>query len=109
MTDIALGTVPPRGGTWRRRYLVALGWSFAFFSSARLLAYLPTLAAVLTSRDSSQHSLWTWGIWFGANVTMAAWLYERAGRRADRAVLVQAGNALMCAALTISIGLDRLP
>jgi hypothetical protein len=40
-------------------------------------AYLPTLWAIHVSGDSSQHSLWTWATWFGANVTMAAWLRPR--------------------------------
>lgn len=82
---------PPRLG-----YMQVLTWAFTFFNSVRMLAYLPTTWAILTSGDSSQHSLWTWGTWLGANVTMAAWLYEHNGRRIDKAVVVNIGNATMC-------------
>ncbi len=82
----------------RSMYVRLLTWSFTLFNTLRLFAYLPTLAAIQTSQDSSQHSLWTWGTWFGANLTMALWLYEQAGRRATRAAAVNLGNAVMCAA-----------
>ena len=39
----------------------------------------------------------------GANASMAAWLYENNGRRLDKAVAVNTGNALMCAATTALI------
>ncbi len=80
----------------RRAYLAALTWAFTLFSSLRVLSYLPTMAAIVRSGDSSQHSLWTWCLWLGANATMSAWLYETQGRRANRAVLVNACNAAMC-------------
>lgn len=57
---------------WRTHYLVGLTWAFTLLNSARFLSYLPTLWALTQSGDSSQHSLWTWGMWAGANVTMAA-------------------------------------
>lgn len=82
-------------------YLSVLTWVFTLFNSVRVLAYLPTLWAILTSGDSSQHSLLTWGTWVGANATMAAWLYEQNGRRVNRAIAVNICNALMC--LTTSI------
>jgi hypothetical protein len=82
----------------RSRYLTTLGCLFAFFSTARVLAYLPTLWAVVQSGDSSQHSLWTWFTWAGANLTMAAWLYEQQGQRWSRAVAVSLVNATMCIA-----------
>jgi hypothetical protein len=82
--------------------LVLLTWAFTAFNSVRVLSYLPTLWAIHTSGDSTQHSLWTWCIWLGANVTMAAWLYEQNGQRIDRAALVNCGNALMC---LITVGL----
>jgi hypothetical protein len=86
----------------RERYLLLLTWSFAFFSSVRVLAYLPTLWAIHASGDSSQHSALTWLTWLGANLTMAAWLHEHNGRRCNRAVMVSAANALMCG-LTLAL------
>ena len=87
----------------RAAYLKALAWSFTTFNSIRVLAYLPTMWAICTSADSSQHSIWTWFTWIGANGTMAAWLYETQGRRITRVVLVNACNALMCAAIAVLI------
>jgi hypothetical protein len=91
----------------RAAYLAILTWSFAFFSSARILAYLPTLWAIQASGDASQHSLWTWLTWFGSNLTMAAWLYEQGGQRVGRAVLVNLCNAVMCAAIVAMIVVCR--
>ena len=88
----------PAEDALRRRYLWLLGWAFSILSSARLLSYLPTLWAICASRDSSQHSLWTWGIWLGSNLTMALWLYEQHGQRWSRAAAVNVVNATMCAA-----------
>jgi hypothetical protein len=82
----------------RSRYLQFLTWAFTLFSSARLLSYLPTIWAIGASGDSSQHSLWTWGIWLGSNLTMALWLHEQNGQRWTRAALVNVVNAAMCAA-----------
>ena len=65
-------------------------------TGARLIAYMPTVVSIVHSRNSQQHSLWTWLIWVGANLTMAAWLYEDNGRRLNRAIVVNIGNALMC-------------
>jgi len=87
----------------RQRYLTALGYLFAFFSTVRVLAYLPTLWAVVQSGDSSQHSLVTWFTWAGANLTMAAWLYEQQGQRWNRAVAVNLVNATMCTATFVVI------
>ncbi len=94
-------------GQGRRTYLLVLTWAFTLFNSVRMLAYLPTLWAIVQSGDSSQHSLWTWCTWLGANVTMAAWLYEANGQRVGRAVLVNAGNALMCATTVLVIVAHR--
>lgn len=80
----------------RSAYLAALTWAFTIFNSLRMLAYLPTIGTILASGDSSQHSLWTWCTWFGANITMAAWLYEQGGHRVSRAVAVNFSNAAMC-------------
>jgi hypothetical protein len=87
----------PAKATGHAGYLLLLSWAFALVNTLRMVAYLPTLAAIQASGDSSQHSLWTWGTRLGANLTMAAWLYEQAGRRANRGAAVNLGNALMCA------------
>ena len=77
-------------------YSFLVNWSFALFSSTRLLTYLPTFWAIYTSGDSAQHSLLTWLAWVGSNVTMSAWLYENNGRRVNKAIAVTAGNSVMC-------------
>lgn len=87
----------------RKIYVVVLAWGFALCSSARLLAYLPTLYSIQQSGDSSQHSLWTWFIFFASNLTMAAWLYEQGDQRTGRAVLVNLCNAVMCGAIVALI------
>lgn len=92
----------------RQRYLQALGWAFALFNAVRVLTYLPTMWAIEASGQSEQHSLVTWLTWTGANVTMAAWLYEQDGQRANRAVMVSVGNAMMCAATSALIVWHRL-
>jgi hypothetical protein len=79
-----------------------LTWAFSLLNSLRTLSYLPTIWAIQTSGDSSQHSLWTWCTWLGANLTMAAWLYEQNGQHVGRAVLVNLSNAAMCA-LTVAV------
>ena len=80
----------------RALYLRGLTWAFTLFNSLRVVAYLPTVWAIYASGDSSQHSLWTWITWAGANATMAAWLYEHDGQRMNRAIAVNLGNAAMC-------------
>ena len=92
-----------RPATLREGYLTALTWSFTLFNSVRVLAYLPTLWAIYAHGDSSQHSLWTWLTWLGANATMAAWLFEHNGRRVNRAVAVNVGNASMCLLTSLAI------
>jgi hypothetical protein len=67
----AIDALPERRG-WRAWYLWALTWAFLLLTGARLAAYMPTVWAILQTRDSRQHSLWTWLIWVGANLTMAA-------------------------------------
>ena len=88
-------------------YLHVLTWLFTVFSSARVLAYLPTMWAIQASGDSSQHSLWTWCTWLGANATMSAWLYEQNGQRLGRAVIVNIVNATMCAVTVALILVHR--
>ena len=100
-------TRPASGGA-RRTYLRLLTWAFTLFNSVRVFAYLPTLWAIVASGDSSQHSLWTWGTWLGANLTMAAWLYEQNGQRTNRAVIVNGCNALMCGMVLAVIAWHRL-
>ena len=85
------------------RYLTLLTWAFTLFNTARIGAYLPTMWAIYRSADSSQHSLWTWGIWLGANTTMALWLYELNARLPSRAMVVNSCNALLCAATIVLI------
>lgn len=92
----AIGNVKRTAPRPRRLYLQLLTWAFTLFNSVRLLSYLPTMWAIHLSADSSQHSLWTWCTWLGANVTMAAWLYEHNGQRIDPAVSVNIVNATMC-------------
>jgi len=87
----------------RELYLAVLTWSFTVFNSLRVVAYLPTLWVIWQQRDSSQHSILTWLIWFGANLSMAGWLHEQAGRRVNRAVVVSLVNATMCAAALVLI------
>jgi hypothetical protein len=94
----------PRG---RPTYLAVLTWAFTLFNSLRAVSYLPTMWAIQASGDSSQHSLWTWCTWLGANLTMAAWLYEHNGQRLGRAVVVNLGNATMCAATVVLIAAHR--
>lgn len=91
----------------RSTYLLLLTWAFTFFSTVRVLAYLPTVWAIVQSSDSSQHSVWTWLTWAGANATMAAWLYEQNGRRVNRAVAVNACNASMCLLTLLTIMVYR--
>lgn len=93
----------PRPALWtRERYLVLLGWAFTFFSSVRVLSYLPTLALIVQEQRSDQHSLLTWCTWLGANLTMAGWLHEHNGRRFSTAVWVNLVNAAMCT-LTVAL------
>lgn len=89
------GAVPLRPAS---PYQTALNACFALFSTTRLLTYLPTFWAIHRSGDSSQHSLLTWSAWVCSNLVMAAWLYENNGRRVNRAIVVTAGNSLMCLA-----------
>jgi hypothetical protein len=88
-------------------YLRALTWSFTLFNSLRILAYLPTLRAIAESADSSQHSLMTWLIWVGANVTTAAWLREHNGHRLDAAVAISWVNAMLCMCVAVMIFVCR--
>ncbi len=69
------------GRMLRSAYLAALTWAFTRFNSLRVVSYPPAMWAIQASGDSSQHSLWTWGTWLGANVTMAAWLYGQNAQR----------------------------
>ena len=89
-------------------YRALLTWAFTLLNGVRVLSYLPTLWAIHASGDSSQHSLLTWGTWFGANLTMALWLRENNGGRIDRAALVNLGNAAMCGATLALIAWYRL-
>ncbi len=87
----------------RGRRLTLLSGAFALFNGLRIVAYLPTLAAIQTSGQADQHSLFTWLTFLGANLTMALWLHEQNGRHINRAVAVNAFNAFMCGAIAASI------
>lgn len=87
----------------RGRYLTLLGWAFTLFNSVRVFAYLPTMWTLVQSGNSSQHSVWTWFTWFGANLTMALWLRERNGGRFDKAASVNLCNASMCGIMLVLI------
>lgn len=87
----------------RTRSLSLLSGAFAVFNGLRIVAYLPTLSAIQASGQADQHSLFTWLTFVGANVTMALWLHQQNGRRMNRAVAVNAFNALMCGAIAASI------
>lgn len=88
-------------------YLRVLTWVFTAFNAVRVFAYMPTLWAIQASGDSSQHSLWTWCTWLGANLTMAAWLYEQNGQRLNRVVAVNLCNGFMCGATVVLIAAHR--
>ena len=87
-------------GSLRLRLLT---WAFTFFNSVRIVTYLPTIWAIHQSGQSSQHSLFTWLTWLGANATMAAWLHQEAGGRMTKAALVNIGNASMCMVTVVVI------
>lgn len=87
----------------RTRGLAMLSGAFALFNGLRIVAYLPTLAAIQSSGQADQHSLFTWLTFLGANLTMALWLREHNGGHVNRAVAVNAFNALMCGAIAASI------
>lgn len=97
---------PPASGNCGTSLLI---WTFTIFNFLRILAYLPTIEAILVTGESDQHSLVTWLIFFGANVTMCCWLYEEAGRRFNQAGLTNCGNALMCGVICLLIVWTRLP
>lgn len=99
-------SMTPRSAA-RQAYLNVLTWAFTLFNSLRMASYLPTIWAVCASGDSSQHSLWTWGTWMGANLTMAGWLCEHHGQRLSRAAIVSLGNASMCTVMVVVIAVHR--
>lgn len=96
---------PARG--WRSAYLSVLLWAFVTFNVLRLLTYLPMLWAIHTSARADQHSLLTWVGWTLSNLTMALWLHERSPHRLDGAVLLNFGNAAMCAIASLLIAWYR--
>jgi hypothetical protein len=91
----------------RARYLAVLDWSFALFSTMRLLTYIPTMWAIHQSGNSSQHSLLTWIVWSGANFVMAASLYERSGRALNKLIVVNAANAAQCLVMSLVVAWYR--
>lgn len=101
------GPRPPAPQQPARQRSTLLVVAFTFFNSARVLAYLPTLWAIHASGDSSQHSLWTWLTWLGANLTMGAWLHDQRPGRFNFPMLVNLANAAMCLAAVLLIGWCR--
>jgi hypothetical protein len=101
-------TAPGDASAMRRAYLRLLLTAFSLFNSIRLITYLPTIVAIHAHGDSSQYSLWTWTMWIGANLSMAAWLYETNGRKFDAVVGMNLGNAVMCSATSLAIVYYRL-
>lgn len=85
-----------------------LAWVFGLFGVLRIVAYLPTLHSIHASGGADQHSLFSWVTFLGANLTMAMWLHRGNGGRVDRAVLLNALNAVMCAAICALIAWTRL-
>jgi len=85
------------------RYATLVDWLFTVSSATRLLTYLPTMWTIYANANSSQHSLLTWIGWVGANASMTAWLYERAGRKLNKAIMVTAGTCVMCFATCLLI------
>ncbi len=79
------------------RYLRLLTLAFTVFSFLRVVSYLPAMLAIWQQGDSSQHSVLTWLIWTGSNLTMCAWLFEQNGRRMNGASWVCLANTSMCA------------
>lgn len=75
------------------------------FNSLRLLAYLPTVAAIAASGDASQHSLLTWAVWTGANLSTALWLWDRDGRLGGVAGLSLANGAVCAGIWGLILGL----
>jgi len=109
MPNKASTTAPPSTPAAEHRATGFLVWTFTIFNFLRIVAYLPTIEAILVTGESDQHSLLTWVIFFGANVTMCCWLYEEAGRRLNQAGLTNCGNAFMCGVICLLITWTRLP
>ena len=103
-TDPHAATTTARAsGTARALYLRCLTWAFTLCSSVRIVAYLPTIIAIYGSRDSAQHSLWTWCSFMLSNLTMAGWLHEHNQQRLNRAIVVNLCNSAMCLAIVLLI------
>lgn len=69
------------------------------FGVLRIDAYLPRLHLIRASGAAHQHSPLSWVTFLGADLTMAMWLPRGNSGRVDRAVLLNALNAVMCAAI----------
>jgi hypothetical protein len=106
--QLAASAIAPAPAAATRSGKRTVAWAFTVLNSLRVLGYLPTLFAIHGSGQADQHSLLTWLTFFGANLTMAMWLYDENGRRIDRAIAVNACNALMCGAISGLIGWTRL-
>ena len=77
---------------------------FLFWSSVRILTYVPTIMKLLDPRATARdYSLATWASWMMSNGTFGLYLYEVSGRELNSMVLVNAGNTLMCLITSILI------
>ncbi|MEP6875836.1 MAG: hypothetical protein ABI887_15860 [Burkholderiales bacterium] len=85
-----------------------LAWALGCFGVLRIVAYLPMLQTMHTTGASDQHSLLAWLTFLGANATMAMWMYRGNGGQCNRAVLLNAINTVMCAAICVLITWMRL-
>ena len=83
-------------------------WAFGCFGVLRIVAYVPMLQTMHTTGASERHSLLAWLTFLGPNATMAMWLYRGNGGQCNRAVLLNAINTLMCAAICVLITWTRL-
>jgi hypothetical protein len=108
MNPAAAPTAPMAAATREPLDVSLLAWAFGLFGVLRIVAYLPTLQSIHASGAADQHSLFSWLTFVGANATMAMWLHRGNGGRLDRAVLLNALNAVMCAAICLLIAWTRL-
>lgn len=107
MSNVSIHSLGELRDPARTRYLAVLDWSFAVFSTLRLLTYMPTMWAIHESGNSSQHSLLTWLVWTAANSVMGASLYERSGRVVNKLVVVNAANATQCLVMSLLVAWYR--
>ena len=102
-TRLPPSSTAPSAPRWRAWYLRGLTWAFMVLTTARLLGDPPAGLAMLQTRGSRNHSVWTWLIWVGANLSIALWMYENNGHQMDKAIGVSLANAVACGAAAAGI------